>query len=256
MEEIVTAIVSEAWRFPLKGARGERRQRLIITENRLVRGDRIYGIPLPVLPNGKRVEAPYDTWKKKVFYHVGMNTATMAAITPHYVPATNDEDIPVLDPLFLEELGRRLGYPKAVMLQDTRGEYSVADMNQSLFSLVNPASVEAISHLVGHHIDCHRFRANVYVGGMKALEEYKLVGKTVRIGTVEATVKQVTTRCKAINASISLGVYDETLGGYLEKLAIENGYQAPDGKRNIMGVYLEPTSAGEFGEGDEIHVIN
>ncbi|GAA4199996.1 hypothetical protein GCM10022252_52590 [Streptosporangium oxazolinicum] len=71
------------------------------------------------------------------------------------------------------------------------------DHEDANVSLINLETVEALSAAAGQPLDPMRFRANLYLGGLPAWEEFALVGRRIRVGEAELEVLRPTDRCRA-----------------------------------------------------------
>lgn len=75
-------------------------------------------------------------------------------------------------------------------------------------SLINLESIRAIEKLVAADVHPLRFRANLYVDGLSAWEEFSWVGKRVLAGGVAFEATKRIDRCAAINVNPTTGARD------------------------------------------------
>lgn len=103
------------------------------------------------------------------------------------------------------------------MADDSRGNprlvsangHHFTDIPEKAVSLVNLASVAEISRVAGKNISPLRFRANIYVDGLKPWEEMDWVGKTIHVdGAPVFEVFAITGRCPATQVNLDTGERD------------------------------------------------
>ncbi len=110
------------------------------------------------------------------------------------------------------------------------GERGMSDTDYPSISLLNLASIRALSDRLGQSLDPRRFRGNLWVDGLAPWEEFGWVGATLIVGDATFRVEERITRCLATAANPETGRRDaDTLGG------LETGWGHRD-----MGVYLTP----------------
>ena len=112
-------------------------------------------------------------------------------------------------------------------------------------SLINLASGQDLGQRMNTELSAHRWRGNIHLSGLKAWSEFDWIGKTLRIGTAELTVKEPIERCLATTANPETGRRDaDTLGA----LATELGHQN-------FGVNAVVTQSGTLRVGDRVEVL-
>ena len=125
------------------------------------------------------------------------------------------------------------------------GERGMTDTDYPSISLLNLASIRALSDKLGHKLDPRRFRGNFLVDGLAPWEEFGWVGETIRIGDLKFQVEERIQRCMATAANPETGRRDaETLWG------LETGWGHRD-----MGVYLTAMDNGRVETGAEVKLI-
>ena len=87
------------------------------------------------------------------------------------------------------------GAPKVVAAPG----HSFSDVAAKCLHIVNLASLKDLERAVGRPVDPLRFRANVYLDGVPAWEEFSWMNKEVDIGGIRLTVFKRTVRCEATN---------------------------------------------------------
>ena len=122
------------------------------------------------------------------------------------------------------------------------GERGMTDTPYASISLLNLASVRALSDRLGRPLDARRFRGNFWVDGLAPWEEFGWTGGTIGIGGLAFRVEERIERCLATAANPDTGRRDaDTLG------ALEAGWGHRD-----MGVYLTALEDGIVREGDGV----
>ena len=128
------------------------------------------------------------------------------------------------------------------MLESPPG-YRFMDHPQGYISVMNLASVRAVAQAIGTDIDPLRFRANVYVDGLKPWAEDEWVaGSGVKLGGAELSVFKPIVRCVATHVNLETGERDIDM---VEMLRQNFG-------RDTLGTYLSITSGGEIKLGDTL----
>lgn len=121
--------------------------------------------------------------------------------------------------------------------------YRFMDHPQGYISVMNLASVRAVAQAIGQDIDPLRFRANVYVDGLKPWAEDEWVaGSRVKLGGAELAVFKPIVRCVATHVNLETGERDIDM---VEMLRQNFG-------RDTLGTYLSITSGGEIKLGDTL----
>ncbi|MBT8425333.1 MAG: MOSC domain-containing protein, partial [Silicimonas sp.] len=124
------------------------------------------------------------------------------------------------------------------------GERGMTDTPFASISLLNLASIRALSDRLGLTLDPRRFRGNLWIDGLAPWEEFGWIGETIRIGGVAFRVEERIRRCLATTANPETGRRDaDTLGG------LETGWGHRD-----MGVCLTALDDGAVAEGDAVIV--
>jgi uncharacterized protein YcbX len=185
----------------------------------------------------------------------------MAAERPRFVAndSRGSSNQP-LDPKYLTALAGRLGVNRALEVQETRGEYSLADTKGAFLSLLNLASVDELSKRLGEPLDPLRFRMNVHVRNLAPFEELNWVNaypgtRIVKIGRVRFRVDDACERCLAICADPATGLADRRILQELQLMMRGRGYVSPHRKKSeAMGILLAPLNNGVIWPGDRVTV--
>jgi uncharacterized protein YcbX len=109
-------------------------------------------------------------------------------------------------------------------------------------SIINLASVRDLEQRLSHALDPLRFRANLYVEGWPAWAENGWAGRSLRLGTAEATVFKPIVRCAAPGVDPTTAIRDLDIPAELFRL-----YGHPN-----CGIYVQVTKAGAVRTGDAV----
>ena len=122
---------------------------------------------------------------------------------------------------------------------DTTNNSSVSNT----ISLINLNSIQDFSEKINKDIEFKRFRGNIYIKDLKALEERNWINKVISINSTEFKVLKNIPRCSATNLKINSNEADINLPNMLKKI-----YGHID-----MGIYLSPLNNGQVKVGDSIN---
>jgi hypothetical protein len=254
MEVIMGARISHLFKFPVKGMKGNAIQSLDISDKLGVIGDRRFALQ-------KSETIKTGQWNPKAAFYVGMNTPPMVSVQPQ---STSLERLPA-------RVAERIGLAKAPQLIEAGGTYNLTDTEGPTISLLNLATVRALSGFLGQEINPERFRMNIWVEGLPPFAELDWVttypGKEgVDVVApdgqcLEFEVFDACERCPAINANPETGVRDLELHSIktslLEQCMAVNlpHYKSPQrGVASVMGVLMKPRHDGSIAVGDQMTV--
>ena len=121
---------------------------------------------------------------------------------------------------------------------DTTNNSSVSNT----ISLINLNSIKDFIKKINKNINFKRFRGNIYINNLKALEERNWINKIISINNIKFKVLKNIPRCSATNLKISSNEADINLPNMLNKI-----YGHID-----MGIYLAPLNNGQIKVGDSL----
>ena len=121
---------------------------------------------------------------------------------------------------------------------DTTNSSSVSNT----ISLINLNSIKDFNEKINKDIEFERFRANIYIKGLKSFEERNWINKIISINNTDFKVLKNIPRCSATNLKINSNEADINLPNMLKKT-----YGHID-----MGIYLAPLKNGQVKVGDGI----
>lgn len=126
---------------------------------------------------------------------------------------------------------------------DGGATHRFTDHHSGQVSLLNLASLSAVSDAVDEPVSADRFRMNIHFEGLEAWEEDKWQpGDKLRVGEAELEFLSPTVRCKATHANPKTGEYDRDMVPELFRHF----------ERNTLGVYALVRVGGTVTVGDTL----
>ena len=145
----------------------------------------------------------------------------------------------------LLELEPNLPNPSYLLKNELFPFYDTTNSSRvsNTISLINLNSIKDFSEKINKDIEFKRFRGNIYIKDLKALEERNWINKVISINNTEFKVLKNIPRCSATNLNINSNEADINLPNLLKKI-----YGHID-----MGIYLAPLNNGQIKVGDSIN---
>lgn len=252
------ATVKELYRFPVKGARGERLDTMTIEQAVGVLGDRRFAI--------KRKASQPDVWAAKVHFRVCINTPKMAAQTPVFADTAGPAaPHTALDQRWLGDVASLIEEPELGIL-DTKGAYNLVDTNPHsngpTVSFLNLASVRALEAETGWTIDPARFRMNVWYDNGEPWSELAWASdfpgtKEIAVGDLHMRIQDACERCLATEANPSTGERDLAILDAIERVLKKRGYGGSPhrGSFHVMGFLATPLATDRIARGQAIRLL-
>lgn len=247
-------ILQGLYRYPVKGLNGKALDRVALTSHARLPGDRRFALAHGSAP----WEASLPRWLPPKHFYSLRSEPRLASLSADFDPESGVLTLErrgrqLARAVITEPLGRAMigqffadylgpdgrGVPKLVEAEAGEG---MTDVPQPWISLLNLASVEDLARVARRPVDPRRFRANLWIEGAAAWEEFNWVGRNLRIGTAKLRVMEPIERCAATNVDPDSATVDMNL-----PLLLRRGYQHLN-----MGVYCEVVSDGEVAPGDEL----
>ena len=133
------------------------------------------------------------------------------------------------------------GAPKVV----SAAGHSFSDVDMKCLHIVNLASVRNLERIAGRAVDPLRFRANVYIDGVPAWDEFKWLGGSIDIAGIKLAVIKRTPRCDATNVDPATGARDMAIPSLLQR----------QWSHTDLGVYARVLDDGSINAGDRISPV-
>jgi uncharacterized protein YcbX len=255
MSRIPPAQIASLYRYPVKGLSPEPLPRVALGIGATLPADRRYAIENG--PSGFDPAAP--VWMPKTYFLMLMRNERLAGLQTHFEDHTNlltirehgkvavrgdletAEGRAAIEGFFATNFADDLKGPPKVI---SGGGHSFSDVAKKVVSIINLGSLKAIENMVGLPVHPLRFRANLYVSGWPAWQEFGLIGQTLAIGDARLKVVKRITRCAAVNVDPETAARDLDIPpALLRRLG-----------HNECGIYAEVIAAGTIGVGDAIAV--
>lgn len=244
--------VAAIWRHPVKAHGVEPLESVELAAGRTMPWDRIWAIA----HDSAKVMPGSDNWAHCANFSRGAKSPRLMAIRARVDEASgrihlSHPDAPDLDVNPDDPEGARALVSWAAALADpdrpapafvVRADRGMTDSDYPTLSVLNRASLAALSERVGRPLAEERFRANLWLEGLEAFGEFDLVGRDLRVGGATLRVTERITRCKATTVDPATGIPDtDTLG------ALRAGWGHQD-----FGVYVTVTESGTVSNGDAV----
>jgi uncharacterized protein YcbX len=248
--------IAEIYRYPVKGLSAEPMDRVAVGVGDVIPYDRAYA-----LENGPSTFDPNDPkWTTKNAFLMLMRHERLAQLQTSFDAESQtlvirkdgavvaegrldrDEGKRAIEAFFSEFSAADLRGPVRVL--NVPG-FSFQDTSTGrVISLINLETVRELGAKLGVYIHPLRFRANLYVEGLPAWEEYSLIGRSVTIGSMQLVGSKRIDRCAAVNVNPLNAARDLNLP---RSLMLMND--------NVdCGIYLKVLKAGELAVGDDVVV--
>jgi uncharacterized protein YcbX len=127
-------------------------------------------------------------------------------------------------------------------LHEQAPDHGHFDFTDSKLSVCNLETVRALGAAAGRELDPLRFRANLYLDGLEAWQEFGLIGHRLRIGDSDIEVMRPVMRCAATSVDPDAGEVNVDVPDLLHRTA---GHM-------FLAVYARVVSGGPIRCGDAI----
>jgi GntR family transcriptional regulator / MocR family aminotransferase len=246
------AVLTNIYRYPIKGLSAQPMSWVDLEAKRPFPHDRIFALVRP--------GAPFDTanpkWGKKGLFVMLMLEEALARIKTtldvETMSLTIRQDNRVLLVADLNNEADRANVEEIIwqfvpslrsattLVRAVDGHFM--DKPDNVISLINLATLRSLEVEWGIKLDPLRFRANLYIDGAEAWEEFDWVGSDIRIGETRFRVDRRNGRCGATNVDPETGRRDLDIPGSL---------RATFGHKEL-GVYLIVREGGRINVGDTV----
>ena len=214
-------VIAALYRHPVKGFSPEILQSAELIAGKAFPCDRLFAVEDG--PSGFDISAPRHISKMR--FAVLARSARLARLGTHYEADTGVFCVTLPDDAkhefnLLELSGREAfaafladyltpDFKGRLNVLQTVGDHRFMDHHSGDISILNLASLRALSDQLGQDISPLRFRMNIHLDGLEAWSEDALQpGARFQLGAAELEVVSPTRRCKATHANPVTGDYD------------------------------------------------
>jgi len=247
--------VDSIYRHPVKGLTPEHMTQAHLTAQAYFPGDRAYAIE--VGPSGFDPQNPKHISKQR--FTVLARFPSLARLRTRLDDATGAFHLGDASGFGIEanlstEEGRGSieRFLHAFLGEDAPGQLRVLeaprghrfmDHPQGYLSVMNLASVRSVAAAIGVDVDPLRFRANIYVDGIKPwAEDDWVAGQAVSVGEAKLSVFKPIVRCVATDVNLESGTRDIDMVGMLREHF----------GRDTLGTYFSVAGDGVVKVGDGV----
>lgn len=248
-------VVASIYRHPVKGLTPERMDDVSLVAGAYFPGDRDYAVE--VGPSGFDPANPKHISKQR--FTVLARFPQLARVKTRLDDATGRFHLSDASGFGIEtDLSTPEGrgalerFLQAFLGEDAPGKlrvlasppgYRFTDHPLGHVSLINLASIREVARAIGREVDPLRFRANIYVDGLKPWAEDAWVsGAAVRVGGAGLSVFKPIVRCVATHVNLETGERDIDM---VDMLRAHFG-------RDSLGTYFAVAEGGRAAQGDAV----
>ncbi len=256
--------LKKIFRFPIKGLPGEELKEIRLSKGAAIYGDRKFAI------------ARHDTsineyclnFMKKTNFHALVKDEKLSQLKIALDLETNflelflktklcfsgsidkKEDLDKLNNFFSSFLNIDVNRKPSLVRDKSEKieilKHSFSDIPYKAISLISLSTIKDFENKIGKEINFLRFRGNFNFDGAKPWEEFKWLGKRIRIGTAEFQVFKKTERCRATTVNPDTGERDINIPFELNKHF----------RHFNLGVYCKVLKDGFVKKNDDIKIIS
>lgn len=248
----MTGAIAAIWRHPIKGHGRESLTEVVLRPGEGLPWDRHWAVAHEAAKLGPGWNACHNFARgakapglMAVESQLDPATATVTLRHPDRGALTFRPDDPADLTRFLDWVRPLNPTDRAQPVRIVSADRAITDSAFPSISLFSLASLRDLEARMGVPLSPHRWRGNLWIGGLTPFAEFDWVGRRIRIQKAELEVVEKITRCKATSANPDTGMIDaDTLGG----LASHYGHQE-------FGVYARVVTGGEIRVEDEVEVL-
>ena len=247
--------VQNLYRYPVKGLTPERLDSVTLQPGATMPFDRAFAIE-----NGPgRFDPENPRHLAKINFLMLMRDERLASLDTRFDDATETLTIfrdgkQVAKGALGTPIGRQMieQFMGAYMKQSLRGApkvvrspgHNFSDVAAKCLHIVNLASLRELERAGGKPVDPLRFRANVYIDGLPAWEEFRWLDEEIEAGPAKLSVFKRTVRCDATNVDPATAQRDMAIPQVLLRTFGHSDF----------GVYAKVDRGGVLEVGDKIKV--
>lgn len=248
--------LASIYRYPVKGLTPEPLDRTVLSPGEGLPQDRRYALA----HGSTRIDPVAPTWLPKSNFLMLARNERLARLKTRFDETSGTLTIQrdgktVASANIQETAGRTVveQFFAAYMADETRGTPKLVEVPGHMFSdtaakvvsIIGLDLVRDLERVVRAPVDPRRFRANFYLDGGRAWQEFEWVGREIQIGKARLRVTKKIDRCAATNVDPDSGQRDLNI-----PLSLQRGFQHID-----CGVYAEVLEGGPVARGDALIVI-
>ena len=250
------ARIASIYRWPLKGFSGQRLESARLEKGRALAHDRVWAVER----SGPAFDPENPRHIPKGRFLQLVNTARLASLELRYNEKTTDltllrdgrtlaagrlsasEGRAAIERFLSDFLGDEIPEPPRIAGAGAGGHHFF-DVPEPYLSVINIETIRDISRITGLNLDPVRFRANIYIEGLPAWEEFNwLEGEICVSGAPAFFAAERIGRCIATGVNPATGERDAHI-----PRALLDTYGHKD-----CGLYLRPVTDVTITPGDEI----
>jgi len=244
--------VTEIWRHPIKSHGRESLEAVALTAGKTMPWDRVWAVAHELS------KADGTQWEPCVNFSNGAKAPALMAINARVDEAAGTITLrhPTRPDLTIDpdsEGAALIEWVRPLMPVDRAASARVlrvpgrgmTDTDYPSVSLGNIASHAELEDAMGQPLSKQRWRCNFWLEGVAPWDEFNWIGKSLRIGEAEVTVRERVKRCLATTTNPETGIRDADT---LNTLNADYGHQD-------FCVYAEVTKSGRVASGDRAEVI-
>jgi uncharacterized protein YcbX len=226
------ATLTELWRYPVKGMRGEFVPSLDLDANG-VAGDRRFAVRSSGAPPGKPLLTGAERAAMLLYSASGQGEETQ-------VTTPGGDVFAIHDPRLLEHLQSAL--PGGHALSILKSEKPLTDVRP--IALLGTGTIAQLAQELATPVDARRFRANIVLQIADGFAEDELVGQRLRLGSAAMLyITERDPRCRIVTLDPETAAPDPALMKHLDR--------RHEGR---VGVYATVITTGTLRVGDAVRV--
>ncbi len=205
--------VTDIWRYPLKGIGRETVDAVDLIAEHTMTGDRIWA----VAQEGTDMSPVWRSCRNfargaKAPHLQAISSRTMgdgAIVLTHPTGGEISVSLPQDGPRVIEWLCQFWPKNRPALTNVTQAHArGMTDSDYPSVSIMNHASLRALSQKSGYSVEAERFRGNIWIDGAAPWEEHDLIGKTITLGGTSIEIIESIQRCLATHANPKSGQRD------------------------------------------------
>jgi uncharacterized protein YcbX len=249
----MTITVADICRYPVKGLSAESLEQVALEPGACLPHDRRFALA----HGSTKLDPQNPQWLPKTNFLMLMRDEKLAQLKVRFEAESGRLTIErdgkqVVSAKATENLGRTVigQFFASFMAGATRGTprlleapgHSFSDARGKLVSIVNLASVRDLERVTRQQVHPLRFRANIYLEGLPAWQEFTWAGREIQLGGARLEVTGPIDRCAATAVNPKTAARDLNVPLFLKR-----GFGHVD-----MGVYASVRAAGTVAKGDRL----